>query len=112
MADDLSDQIPEFDTQLSNRKWLAEESKHRGLIDEICKEYAQYQKWPIGMTMSHMILIYFRLVEGANHAERLSRGHAVHNQTPEELDSEREAALNLLLVDYWHSAGRARWLTS
>jgi hypothetical protein len=114
MADTLSDQMVELsaESKLQNPVWLAEEFRHRPLIDEICKQYAETNTWPINMSQTQKILIYFRLVEGANHAESMAQGQHVPNLSSAELDSEIASALNLLLVDYWHSGGRAKWLAS
>ena len=114
LADDLSQRFEALDAtaQLTGGIWLAEEGKSRKLIDEICNNYAETKSWPINMHQKHIALIYFRLVQAELRAQELAQASHTQNQSPAELDSERQTALKQLLVDYWHSGGRAKWLTS
>ncbi|HXR48534.1 MAG TPA: hypothetical protein VN784_13950 [Candidatus Limnocylindrales bacterium] len=112
LADDLSDRFGELaaESKLTGAVWLVEEVRFRTLIDEICKNYAETKSWPIHMTQKQIVLVYFRLVQGERHAQELAQGQHTLNQSPAELDLERAEALKLLLVDYWRSAGHAKWL--
>lgn len=113
-ADDLSDRMQELAarSELPDAVWLVEENRQRQLIDQICAEYAESKKWPINLTPVQITLIYFRLCQADDHAENMAAGLRPLNQSSAELDSERDAALKYLLVEFWHSEGRKKWLTS
>ena len=112
LADDLSDRIEklELNSEIPSAVWLVEEASQRKLIDEICKSYAETNTMPLNISRKHAILIYFRLVEGADRAAHLAQLHSNLNPSPAELDLERAAAVSYLMVEYWNSDGRRNWL--
>lgn len=114
LADKLSDRFREISEspELTGEIWLATEAKSRKLIDEVCQQYAETKSWPINITPRQVALVYFRLVQAELRALELAQGQHILNQSPAELDLERADALKFLLVDYWHSAGRAKWLAT
>lgn len=109
LADDVNSKILQI-KEPPNAIWFFEEKEQRPLIDEICKNYAETRSWPINMSQIQVVLVYARLIQAVDYAQKLAEPN--HNPDPAfaEAGSERNRAITFLLVDYWHSTGYEHWL--
>ena len=86
------------------------EGQSRGEIDLACRYFAAKARWPSKLGPKEKMLIYIRVKVAEEHAIEQAHQQPVRVQSSAELNSERDAALTQLLVDYWIPKGRAEWL--
>jgi len=115
IIDPLASEVGQLKTMGADHIQLLIDSEpiESDLIDSICVNFARTQKWPINMTPVQKFLVYGRLAQGFYFLEFLGDSPLVEMfENPESAPIYlSEATLyNFLLVDYWHFAGKKKWV--